>query len=528
MADHPLRRTPAHRSLPALSRRAVLVGMASVGLAACLPPRGTGGGGAAFFGIPDPRRVDGLPDGLFTLGVSSGDPTPDGFVLWTRLAPDPLAGGGMPDIDVPVRWQVALDPSFAQVVADGEVSTSSSVGHSIHIDVTRLAPDQVYHYRFTTGGQVSPVGRTRTAPPAGAPVDHLRLAVASCQSYTNGYYGAWGAVVADQPDLVVFLGDYIYEGGPGSGVRRHNSAEIKTLVDYRNRYALYKSDPLLQAAHATAPWVVTWDDHEVENDYAGLIPQDRADDPIFAARRADAYQAYWEHQPLRNDVSAPGSSLYRSLQWGSLLDLLVLDGRQYRSDHPCGGASIGVDCADRTDADRTMLGAAQRAWLQSQLASVQGQWTVLANQTVMTPMPIGTAFNFDQWDGYPAERSQVLGWLAQVANPVVLTGDIHCAGLGLLRDEAAGSPTVGTEIIATSISSRSDTLPAEVLNSAIGGLPQFGYFEARYRGYSRCDVTPDGWDIDYVTVDALTPTPGPARVDSSWRLADGARGAVVR
>ncbi len=514
---------------PVVGRRAVLVGMAALGLSACLP-KGMGGGGAAYFGIADPAPVDGLPDDLFTLGVASGDPTPDGFVLWTRLAPNPLAGGGMGDLLVSVRWQLALDPGFTELVADGLVKTSTATAHSVHITTSGLPPDTWFYYRFTTGGQVSPTGRTRTAPASGSMPEQLRLAVATCQNWKDGYYHAWSDVVDDAPDLVVFLGDYIYESGVSGRVRPHNSAEIISLAEYRNRYALYKGDPALQAAHAAVPWVVTWDDHEVENNYAGLIPQDRADDPIFAQRRADAYRAFWEHMPVRGEPAEDGSyAVVRALRWGGLADLLVLDGRQYRSDQVCGiSGDIGTDCDDRRDPTRTMLGAAQSDWLEQQLAGGTGRWSVLANQTIMTPMPFGSVFNNDQWDGYAAERTRVLGWLEQTRNPVVLTGDFHAGGMGRLRDEAAGSPTIGTEIVTTSLTSQPDAATVQLVGQIVAGLEQFPWFDGLRRGYTRHVVTPDVWDVDFVAVDAVSATPSAPDVLARWRITDGNRTAQAR
>ncbi|MBX3284621.1 MAG: alkaline phosphatase D family protein [Actinobacteria bacterium] len=500
--------------------------MAALGLSACMP-RGTGEGGGYVFGIPDPAAVPGLPDGLFALGVASGDPWPDGFVIWTRLAPDPTGdGGGMPEITVPLRWQVATDPGFADLVADGEVSTTASVAHSAHVTLRRLAPNTTYWYRFTTGGQTSPVGRTRTAPAAGAPVDQLKMVFATCQHYESGYYTAWSHAAAEAPDVVVFLGDYIYEGGISSGrPRRHNSSEIKTLDAYRKRYGLYKSDHRLQEAHHAAPWILTWDDHEVENNYAGPYPQDPADDPIFAQRRIDAYQAYWEHQPLRVEPAEGALLLYRSLQWGSLVDFHVLDGRQYRSDQACSN-DVAVDCADRTSPSNTMLGSTQKAWLQGQLASGGGRWSVLANQVAMTPMPFGTAYNMDQWDGYPVERSALLSSLAGVRNAVVLTGDFHAAGVGDLQDETTGSPIVGTELMTTSISSNTSAANESIISQYVTSLPQWRWFDATKRGYARATITPDTFDVDFMAVDALTDVLGTASVNTSWRISDGAPGAV--
>jgi alkaline phosphatase D len=513
-----------------ITRRHLLLGLGAMGLTACMP-RGTGTGGSTFFGVPDPAPVPGMPDGAFSLGVASGDPTPDGFVLWTRLVAEPLVnGGGIPDETVRVRWQIASDPGFSTLVADGEVSTSSAVAHSVHVDVTGLGADQTYWYRFTTGGQVSPVGRTRTAPAAGVEVSSMRMVFATCQHYEAGYYTAWSHVAADQPDLVVFLGDYIYEGGRTSNParpRRHDGPEIVSLDDYRRRYGLYKSDLRLQEAHQAAPWVVTWDDHEVENNYAGLMPQNPAEAGTFAARRAAAYQAYWEHQPIRTEPSGPDLTLYRSVTWGALADFLVVDTRQYRTDQVC-GADIAEGCADRLSPANTMLGAAQLAWLQGELAAERSRWTVVANQVAMTPMPFGTVFNLDQWDGYPVERSTLLGQLAGLRNAVVLTGDFHAAGVGDLQDEAPGSPIVGTELMTTSISSNTSASNEAAISTIVSGLPTWQWFDATKRGYARADITPAGIDVDFVAVDTTTDVLGPATVDTAWRITDAVPGAAPR
>jgi len=502
--------------------------MAALGLAACMP-RGTGEGGGQVFGIPDPAAVPGLPGGLFALGVASGDPSPDGFVLWTRLAPQPTAdGGGMPDITVPLRWQVASDQAFTNLVADGEVSTTASVAHSAHITLRRLAPNTTYWYRFSTGGQTSQVGRTRTTPALGASVDQLKMVFATCQHYESGFYTAWSHVAAENPDVVVFLGDYIYEGGISSGrPRQHNSPEVKTLDAYRKRYGLYKSDPRLQAAHLVAPWILTWDDHEVENNYAGTVPQDPADQAGFAARRVAAYQAYWEHQPLRVEPVEGALSLYRSIPWGSLADFIVLDGRQYRSDQVCSN-DVAVDCGTRTSPANTMLGATQKSWVQAQLAAQSGRWSVLANQVAMTPMPFGTAFNMDQWDGYPVERTALLASMAAVRNAVVLTGDFHAAGVGDLQDEPTGSPIVGTELMTTSISSNTSATNEALISQYVTSLPQWQWFDATKRGYARATITPSTFDVDFMAVSTLTDVLTPATVNTAWRITDGTPGAVPR
>jgi alkaline phosphatase D len=506
------------------SRRSFMRG--SLATAALAPVAGT----LAAACEPPPLPPN-LPSGLFTLGVASGDPLPDGVVLWARLAPEPLAGGGMPAVDVPVRWQVAKDRAFARIVQEGTAVASPAWGHSVHVDVRRLRPDSRFFYRFLVGDEASPVGRTRTAPAAGT-FRPLRFLFASCQNWRDGYWPAWSHAAEEGADLVVHLGDYIYESGVsgGGGIRQHNSPEVRTLDEYRNRYGLYKGDPALQAAHAACPWVVTWDDHEVENNYAGLLPEGPAEAAAFPARRAAAYQAWWEHQPVR--LPPPDGwnlRVYRALDWGTLARFHVIDSRQYRSDQACSTTSdLGQDCPDRHLPDRTLLGPAQEVWLGQSLLSSDATWDVLANQVVFTSMPLaGTIFNFDQWDGYPAARTRVIQQLAAAGteNPIVITGDIHAAGVADVIDEPPGSPAVATEFVGTSISSRFDPALADAAEQLIGALPHVRYANVRQRGYVRCDVD----DVEFVArfqmVESVTTPTSPLTTAATWTVTAGIIGA---
>ncbi|MGH7962928.1 MAG: alkaline phosphatase D family protein [Candidatus Binatia bacterium] len=300
----------------------------------------------------------------FTLGVASGDPLQDSVVLWTRLAPNPQEpGGGMSNQDVLVHWEVADDEQFRRVVREGEALAEPEDAHSVHVDVRGLSPARTYWYRFHAGGEMSSVGRTRTAPRRGAPLERFRFAFASCQDFEDGFYTAYQHLVQEEVDVVVFLGDYIYEDAPepGSGnVRDHTGAgEPVTLEGYRIRYALYRSDPLLQAAHAALPWIVTFDDHEVDNDWSADIPQDpeRQSRAQFLQRRAAAFKAYWEHMPLRPGLRPRGTDIqiYRRFTFGDLVEFNVLDTRQYRSvTEPC-GYGTGPVCDAVLDPARTML-----------------------------------------------------------------------------------------------------------------------------------------------------------------------------
>lgn len=473
-----------------------------------------------------------LPEDPFTLGVASGEPEPDGMVLWTRLAPQPLApDGGMAAAPVLVRWLVAEDPGFTRVVASGETLAVGEAGHAVHVEVQGLRPARTYWYRFTAGGHASPTGRTRTAPPAGADVRRLRLAYGSCQKYEAGFYGAYDHLVADDPDLVLFLGDYIYEQtATDKGVRRHPGPEPTDLAGYRVRYGAYKSDPKLQAAHAAAPWMVIWDYHEVENDYGGDQDRANSDPAAFLARRAAAYQAYYEHMPLRRRSApvGPQMQLFRSLDWGRLAQLQFLDTRQYRPNRTCDALSEGKlipDCPERTDPSRSLLGGAQERWLMDTLAGSQARWNLLAQQYVMSELqrrtPEGVRYSNDGWSGYAQTQSRILRqWRdARVANPVVLGGDIHCFVAGDLSLD--GQP-VASEFVGGSISSLG--APNADLKVLMGANPHLRFTDGERRGYGLVDLTPDGCDVRFRAIDtALAPT-SPVRDLARFHIEAGRAG----
>ncbi len=459
-------------------------------------------------------RVE-LSGNPFTLGVASGDPDSSSVVIWTRLAPDPLeVGGGMPSQDVEITWQVSSDPSFGGVEQTGNVITSPDHAHTAHVVITAGPGD--FYYRFVVNDFFSPIGTTRIAPDASASTETLTFAAATCQDYQDGFYAAHRDIAERKPDFVLWLGDYIYEGGaatvaPGGAVRSHNAPEVKSLDDYRARYGLYKSDPHLQAAHHVAPWFVIWDDHEVENNYAGIIPQDSADTVGFADRRFGAYQAWWEHTPTRLDPPTGPSDdyrIYRAVQWGDLLGLTLLDGRQYRSDQACGDEALNTDpaCPEVTAPGRTMLGEAQQQFLFDSLGSQGTVWNAVGNQTVFSDATLGAAvLNYDQWDGYPEERNAIMQHLLDnaIPNVVILTGDIHLAAVGQLRapDHGTGTP-VGIEFISTSISSTG--LIDDSLTDVLKQFPALVDAELAHRGYTMHTVTPQTWTAEFRTVDDIT------------------------
>lgn len=447
-------------------------------------------------------RFTGYP---FTLGVASGCPQPDSVVLWTRLAPEPFTGGGMEPGRVEVHWEIAHDEHFHATVQKGSVWTAQELGHSVHVEVYGLEPARWYWYRFLVRDEVSPVGRTRTAPALHASLNRFRLAVASCQHYEQGYFSAYRHMAEDDVDLVVFVGDYIYESSWGDQlVRRHAGPEPYTLVEYRNRHAQYRTDPDLQRMHALVPWLVTWDDHEVDNDYAN--DQSEHLDPQFLIRRAAAYQAYYEHMPLRHSARPRGPylRLYDRYTFGSLLQMYVLDDRQYRSPQVCprpgmGGGTVvqPARCPDLRDPGRTLLGAEQEAWLLEALGTSPARWNVLAQQTLMAqhdwqPGP-DQAFWTDGWDGYPAARSRLLSFIAQQrpANPLVIGGDVHSFWVCDLKPDFDDpqSPVVATEFCGTSITSQGP--PQERVDASRADNPHVKFAHSEKRGYVRLEITPE-------------------------------------
>jgi alkaline phosphatase D len=514
---------------PGISRRGFLLGAgATLALAACSGDEDSAGAPASTLPLPD------LPDDPFTLGVASGDPLPERVILWTRLAPRPRRGGGMPPGDVSVRWEMATDEAFADVVREGVARASSELAHSVHVDADGLEPDSWYHYRFRIGDHVSPVGRTRTTPTDDASPERLRLGVASCQDYQEGYYTAYPHLVEEDLDLILFLGDYIYEDeGDPAAVRSYRGGEPETLADYRNRYGIYKGDAALQAAHAACPWVVTWDDHEVDNNYAGLLPQDDVRRARFRARRDAAYQAWYEHQPVRLDWQGPGTPIYRSLTYGDLARIYTLDTRQYRSDQPCGGTSdIGAPCPDVDDPQATLLGAEQEAWLFDELGASSVTWDVLAQQIVFafTRFSAGDVelFNLDQWDGYRVNRRRVIDAFAEhdIANPILLCGDVHTSVVADIQadPEDYDSPVVASEFGGVSITS---TFPEDVADLAVAALrdsPDIKYFDPTRRGYLVCELTPERCTADFSLLETTQRPVSAVAETSSWVVEAGRPG----
>jgi alkaline phosphatase D len=533
-----------------IGRRAFLAGMVASALAACSGGDGddAAGAGSQDNGATPPETAadlpplpPSLPAELFALGVASGDPRSDSVILWTRLVNNPLdPAGGLPDQPLPVRWELAADESFGDVVASGDAVAEPALAHSVHVDASGLDPASWYWYRFAVGDRTSPVGRTRTAPASGDEVDSLRFAFASCQNYQAGWWPAHDHIAAENVDLVVFLGDYIYEDGTDeSAVRSYRSAAPTDLAGYRARYGEYKAVPALQAAHAHVPWVCTWDDHEVANNYADSVPGDADQtatgdaaervEAAFRERRTAAYQAWYEHMPVR--VDPPDGAevrIHRAVGWGDLARFYVLDGRQHRSDQACGrDLDLGTGCAEVDDDDRTMLGEDQERWLGESLADSDATWNLLAQQTIVSKIsvPIGEsqALNLDQWDGYPAARRRLVEQLREVDNAVVITGDIHASGVGVVtRDpDDPSSPVVAGELVGTSISSEFPPDLVALVEAAASLSPSMRYAEARRRGYVVCTVTPDAVEAAFRYVDSTAAEASDVFTGARWRIAAG-------
>jgi alkaline phosphatase D len=468
---------------------------------------------------------------VFKLGVASGDPLPTAIVLWTRVVPPNQGNSGILPPTVAVSWELASDSRFTTIVKSGTATASSSLGYSVHVDVKGLTPATDYWYRFKALGRTSITGRTRTAPAAGSSPEKLRIALASCQNWQHGYFTAYRDMCEQQPDLVLFVGDYIYEGSAYSyRVRRHEgSGQPVTLAQYRARHEQYGSDPDLQAMRAAAPFVVVFDDHEVEQDWAGDVANDPAawSADRFRARRAAAFQAFYEHMPIRaaQKPSGPDVLMYRSLDFGTLARLHVLDTRQYRDDQattPDGALENG----------RVIMGDTQRNWLVNSMRTSGARWNLVGSQVMMAETDflagVGKEWSYDAWDGYQKERAALLAEFQDIRNPVVLSGDRHRTIVSDLKLDYADatSAVVGAEFVGTSISSNGDEdLQAFAAEWApkLADNPHWKIIDAR-RGYLLFDITADRIDAQLRAISTVLTKGGTTTTAASFRVEDGVPG----
>lgn len=456
----------------------------------------------------------------FSMGITSGDPAPDGFVIWTKLAPDPMdPHGGMPIAPIPVSWAVATDTGFKSIVASGTATAWPELGHSVHVEVTGLQPDRTYWYRFECGGRRSIRGRARTMPAPGAKLDSLRFGVAGCQNYEDGLYTAFAGLAREDLAFVFHYGDFIYEaesyagkpgftGLPSPKVRRHIGQDLLDIADYRLRYAQYLSDYDLQSARSWQTWFPTFDDHEVQNDWVSDISQEKGTPAeMFRIRKAAAMQAWYEYMPVRAALRPRPEMppVYRAARYGDLLNIDFLDTRSFRTDQPCGGGFAAL-CPETGRADAQMLGAEQEKWLAANLARPGNRWNCLAQQVMMMALDRRTGdepqkiFNSDSWAGYDAPRERLLARLKGLNNVVVLTGDEHQNFAGLLYD---GDQPVAVEFVATSISSGgngSDLRPGS--DRIMAANPQIRFINDQ-RGYHICEVGRESWTNHVMVVDQV-------------------------
>ncbi|MFE2051981.1 alkaline phosphatase D family protein [Streptomyces sp. NPDC059459] len=513
----------------------VTAAAAALAFSTNLPARGA---------VAAPLRKARITSDPFTLGVASGDPLPGSVLLWTRLAPEPfLEDGGMGTERVTVEWEVALDEYFAAVLFRGTAEAHAEYAHSVHVDVQGLTPGTVYYYRFRTGVWLSPTGRTRTAPAESSATSSMKLAAVACQAYQDGYYTVYRHVAEDDVDVVLHLGDYLYEYAVNSagGERRYTdivlpdvfNRETMTLADYRLRYSLYKSDEDLKTAHATHPFVVTWDDHETENNYAGSIPENGIPPEEFLLRRAAAYRAFWENQPLRAAQlpQGPDAQLYRRLHWGTLAQFDLLDTRQYRSDQAYDDRPHAPG-PESDDPARTITGAAQEQWLLNGWQSSSALWNVMPQQVCFSQrkfdVTADAALSMDAWDGYRASRARVVAGAkaAGVENWLILTGDVHVGyALDVKEDfDDPASATVGTEVTCTSVASGRDGVekPAN-WDLYMQANPHMKHYDAR-RGYVRAELGRLSTRLDFRTVSAISTPGAPVATTASFVTEAGAPG----
>jgi alkaline phosphatase D len=480
----------------------------------------------------------------FTLGVASGDPTPDGIVLWTRLAPEPANLDSLGKRAIPVGWRVARDERLRHVVARGTAVALPELAHSVHVEVDCLQPGRDYFFQFDAGGEESHVGHFRTTPDEHETMSELRFAFATCQDWPSGFYTAYRDMAANDLDLVVHLGDYTYEyainGVTGRGIPAPAGFERETvdLASYRLRHTLYKLDPDLQAAHARFPFAVIWDDHEVQNDYSGIHPEWSPTSPEFLARRAAAYQAYYEHMPIRQRAASfPGNNLriYRRLRYGRLAELTMLDDRQYRDDNPCGdGEALRCDAA--LSGSYSMLGAEQEAWVSRGFQRSQARWNIVAQQLLLAELehtlpgyPDEWYWN-DAWDGYPLARKRLMKQVvrSELRNPVFLTGDWHSTFVNDLKVDFKdpASPTVATELVTPAITTGGDGTPyGPYYGPMIPFNPHIKYYEGDRRGYFRASVTRKRMALDLRFVTSVQNNAGTGYTEKSFVVENDVPGA---
>ncbi len=561
--------SPADRHMSAIDRRRflefTLLGLGATATAALLPA----------------ERASAQPKfarNPFALGVASGDPTSSGIVLWTRLVPEPTDPSALGSQNLTVGWRISTDDQMRRIVGRGRAKALADLGHSIHVEVDGLRSGADYFYQFDIGAEESPVGHFRTAPRQREMARALQFAVATCQDWPSGYYTAYRDMVSNNDlDLVLFLGDYTYEYNIGSARRAELPAEpfraeTVDLRTYRLRHTLYKLDPDLQAAHAKFPFAVIWDDHEVANDYSGMAPEYGSPSPEFSARRIAAYQAFYEHMPIRSalarggdrgrvvsgdqeasddnfDVSGDAASdrsddgrgspgelrIYRRLRYGQLAEFTLLDDRQYRTDNPYGdGESVHSSLPE--PGEYTMLGAEQERWVSRGFANSRARWNIVAQGLLMAelehlPYEKGRFWN-DAWDGYPKARERFLSDVVQsgISNPVVFSGDWHSTFANDLKLDFTDreSAPIASEFVTPAITTGGDGTPyGPYYGPMVPFNPHIKYYEGDKRGYLKVTVTKEQMQVDLRFVTSVERQDGTGYAERTFYVEDGIPGPQV-
>ncbi|MCU0729523.1 MAG: alkaline phosphatase D family protein [Sphingopyxis sp.] len=484
----------------------------------------------------------------FSLGVASGDPASDGFVIWTRIAPEPLANhGGMALAPIDVEWEVSSDSGFRTIVQSGTAIARPELAHAVHVELAGLEPDRPYFYRFTCMGEQSLRGRARTLPAPGTRSSNVKFGVAGCQNYEDGFFGAYRHLAGEDIAFVYHYGDFIYEyrqpyefegGLPVRPVRQHAYRNLIDVSDYRLAYAQQLGDVDLQAARSVHPFLSSFDDHEINNNWVSDIdnwrmgdgPNPDASPPeVFMLRKQAAMQAWYEHMPVRRALLPRNGmvALNREFRYGDLLSMQLLDTRQYRTDQPCGDGFKSA-CDGVSSDDAVVLGREQEAWLARNLAGGGATWFALAQQIMMMSLDRrrradepNRLLNLDSWAGYEAARQRVLSRMAGLDNVVVLTGDEHqnYAGDLVQRDRV-----VGSEFVATSISSGGDGSDRRSGSDVfLANNPEVKFINDQ-RGYVVCDVSREAWRTQYRVVDRVTTATNNISTRAVAEVAAGAPG----
>ena len=476
----------------------------------------------------------GFSSSPFTLGVASGDVTEDSVVLWTRLAPSPLeVGGGVDNINISVSWQLAVDPAMNEIVRRGKYVTSPALAHSVHVDVQQLQPGREYWYRFQVEGYESTTGHTRTLPAAHSSPASIRFATTSCQNYAHGYFVAYQHMVRDRPAFVIHLGDYIYETSFGDNFRRHETETPPvTLDEFRARHALYKTDRDLQLAHANIPFFTMIDNHDAIEDR----------DPEKFKQRIAAYQAWYEHMPVRGFAGIGKNEflLHRLLKLGDLAQISLLDARQYRDskevcldsrDPGYGFGNYRQQCEAMLPETRSMLGAGQEQWLRENLAGNKCRWNVLASPGPFLPFRYKDGdlqrVYIGAWDAYPANRLRVLDAFSNApsGHPLVLSGDVHsfwAVDGNLAQQPAERFPLV--EFVSSSISANWPAPLDTPIRENLVNNPQVDYYEGGKRGYLLHTVEPGQWLTEVRAVQDARDRQSSITAPASFRIRHGQPG----